>query len=160
MSHVVGEVLISGLQDFEQYHKLNPINIKINDNQIILLLSKYGKYRLKITSLLISSSFDQTTNVIFITCNGLNDAKKALINGKIHTILNIINLTEEANFDLIKNSSSWLNIIFKKSNREAKHFSFEVVSNSLQDILNFSCSMLDSKGNRLTFAADEGKVLV
>ena len=76
MSHVVGEVLISGLQDFEQYHKLNPINIKINDNQIILLLSKYGKYRLKITSLLISSSFDQTTNVIFITCNGLNDAKK------------------------------------------------------------------------------------
>ena len=149
MSHVVGEVLISGLQDFEQYHKLNPINIKINDNQIILLLSKYGKYRLKITSLLISSSFDQTTNVIFITCNGLNDAKK-----------DIINLTEEANFDLIKNSSSWLNIIFKKSNREAKHFSFEVVSNSLQDILNFSCSVLDSKGNRLTFPADEGKVLV
>ena len=33
-------------------------------------------------SLLISASFNQTTIVIFITCIGLNDAKKALINGK------------------------------------------------------------------------------
>ena len=74
ISRIVDEILISGLQDFEQYHKLNPIVIKIDDNQIISSLSKYGKYRLKITSLLISASFNQTTNVIFMTCNGFNDA--------------------------------------------------------------------------------------
>ena len=96
MSLVVGEILISGLQDFERYHKLNPIDIKISDNQIISSLSKCGKYRLKITSLLLGASFNQTTDVIFITYNGLNDAKKALINGILHNILSVINLTEEA----------------------------------------------------------------
>ena len=59
----------------------------------------------------------------------------------MHNILDTINLTEERNFDLIKNSSKWLNIIFKESNREAKNFSFEVVSNSLQDILSFFYSV-------------------
>ena len=105
MSLVVDEILISGLQDFERYHKLNPIDVKINDNQITPSLSKYGKYLLKITSLLLGASFNQKTDVIFRTCNGLNDRKKALINGKIHNILGVINLTEEANFSLIKNSS-------------------------------------------------------
>ena len=76
MSRVVDEILISGLQDFEKYHKLNLIDIKINDSQIISSLSKYGKYRLKITSLLLGASFNQKIDVIFITFNRLNDAKK------------------------------------------------------------------------------------
>ena len=138
MSRILGEVLISGLEDLKQYHKLNPVDIKVDDSQIISSLSKCWKYRLKIMSLLISASFNQTANVIFITYIGLNDAKKALTN-----------LTEEANFDL-----------FSESNREAKHFNFEIVSNSLHDILSFSYSMLDIKGNLLTFPADEEKVTV
>ena len=149
MSRILDEVLISGLEDLKQYPKLNPVDIKVDDSQIISSLSKCWKYRLKIMSLLISASFNQTANVIFITYIGLNDAKKALIN-----------LTEEANFDLIKSSSKWLNIIFSESNREAKHFNFEIVSNSLHDILSFSYSMLDIKGNLLTFPADEEKVTV
>ena len=35
MSHVVDEILISRLQDFEQHHKLNPVYIKIDNSQII-----------------------------------------------------------------------------------------------------------------------------
>ena len=35
MSHVVDEILISRLQDFEQHHKLNPVDIKIDNSQII-----------------------------------------------------------------------------------------------------------------------------
>ena len=159
MARLVDEILISGLQDLEKYYKLNPIDIKTDNSQIISL-SKYGKYHLKTTSLLLGASFDQTTDVIFRTCNGLNHAKMALINGKIHNIMCAINLTEETNFDLITNISKWLNILFNESNREAKHFSFEVVSNSLHNILSFSYSMLDSKGNLLTFAEDENKVPV
>ena len=79
---------------------------------------------------------------------------------KIHNILGVINLTEETNFDLIKSNSKWLNIIFNESNREAKHFNFEIVSNSLHDILSFFYSMLDIIGNLLTFPADEEKVTV
>ena len=127
MSPVVEEILISELQEFKQYHKLNPIDIKTDDNQILSSLSNYGKYRLNITSLLISVSFSQTNNLIFITCNGLNDAKKALKKGKIHNILGAINLTEKTKFDLIKKSSTWLNIIFRESNREAKQFSFKII---------------------------------
>ena len=69
MSPVVDKILISGLQDLEQYHKLNTIDIKIDNSQIKSSLTKYEKYRLKITSLLISASFIQITNVIFITCS-------------------------------------------------------------------------------------------
>ena len=35
MSYVVDKILISRLQDFEQHHKLIPINIKIDNSQII-----------------------------------------------------------------------------------------------------------------------------
>ena len=69
MSGVVNQILISGLQDFEHHYKLNPVNIKINDNQIISSLSKYGKYLLKITSLIVGASFNQITDVTFIICN-------------------------------------------------------------------------------------------
>ena len=74
MSGVVDQILISGLQDFEHYYKQNPVDIKINDNKIIPSLSKYGKYLLKITPLLVGASFHQTTDVTFIICNWLNDA--------------------------------------------------------------------------------------
>ena len=110
--------------------------------------------------MLLGASFNQTTDVIFITCNKLSGAKKALTNGKTHNILDLINLTEQENFELIKSSSKWLNIIFNERNREAKHFSFEVVSNSLQNILSFSYLVLDSKGNLLTFPEDEKTVPV
>ena len=111
---VVDKILISGLQNFEQYHKINPIDINIDDRQIISSLSKYGKYCLRIT-LLISASFNQTTNAMFITCNGLNDAKKALINGKIHNVLGVINLTDETNFALIKKVQGGFRSYLKKA---------------------------------------------
>ena len=114
MSGAVDKILTGGLQDFEQYHKLNPIDIKINDIKIILSLSKHGKHRLKITSLLFGASFSQTTDIIFITCNRLNGAKKSLINGKIHNILGVVNLTEETNFDLIKTVQSGLILCLMK----------------------------------------------
>ena len=41
---------------------------------------------------------------------------------KCNNIIGVINLTEETNYNLIKQSSTWLNIILKESNREVKHF--------------------------------------
>ena len=100
----IDEILISGLQNFEQYQKLNLIDIEINESQIISSLSKYRnhRYRLRFTSLLLSASFDQTTNVILMTCGGLNDAEKALINGKIHNILGVIDLAEIPTLNVIR----------------------------------------------------------
>ena len=62
---------------FEQYMKINPINIQIIDPEIqskLLFYSKKYKYRFIANSLLFSSSIVKDTNVIFMTTNGLNDA--------------------------------------------------------------------------------------
>ena len=61
---------IFGIQNFELFDKLNPINIQIRDSKINLKLTKYSnkiyKYRFIITNLLLSSSIEQDTNVIFL----------------------------------------------------------------------------------------------
>ena len=60
---------IFGIQNFELFDKLNPINIQIRDSKINLKLTKYSnkiyKYRFIITNLLLSSSIEQDTKVIF-----------------------------------------------------------------------------------------------
>ena len=50
--------------------------------------------------------------------------------------------------------------MFSEDNREATHCSFDFISNSFQDILNFPFSMLDGKENLITFSTSEQKVLI
>ena len=81
---VVDEFNIEGFQNFQQYLTINPINIQITNpeiqNKLLCYANRY-KYRLIANSLLFSSSIKKDTNVIFITTNGLNNAKSILING-------------------------------------------------------------------------------
>ena len=42
----------------------------------------------------MSSSIEQATRVIFLMCNGLNDAKEYLINGKLYKTLGEVNTAE------------------------------------------------------------------
>ena len=83
---IVDEIKIEGFQNFEQYMKINPINIRIIDPEIqtkLMFYSKKYKYRFIANSLLFSSSIKEDTKIIFITTNGLTDAKDILINRKI-----------------------------------------------------------------------------
>ena len=64
------------------------------------------KYRFLTENLSCSSSFTNDTNVLFITCNGLNDAKKYLINGKEHKILGVIRLFQIENWSKVKGNSN------------------------------------------------------
>ena len=77
------EFIIEALQNFEQYNKINPISVWIIDpdidNKLLVYLKNY-KHRFIANSLLFSSSIKEDTKVIFITTNGLNDAKDILIN--------------------------------------------------------------------------------
>ena len=83
---IVDEIRIVGLQNYNVYEKLNRIEINIHDSEIQGKWSRYGTQRYKcrfiIDSLFISSWVVQDTNVIFLICNGLNDARDSLINGK------------------------------------------------------------------------------
>ena len=76
---IVDEIRIVGLQNYNIYEKLNPIEINVRNTEIQGKLSTYGnqryKHRFTIDRLLISSSVVQDTNAIFLICNGLNDAR-------------------------------------------------------------------------------------
>ena len=101
-------------QVFEQYMNINPINIWIIDPEIqskLLFYSKKYKRRFIDNSLLFSSSIVKDTNVIFITTNGLNDAKDILINGKIFQGIGVIYTSEIEGWEKIKNKSHWANVV-------------------------------------------------
>ena len=63
------EFRIFGIQNFELFEKLNPINIQITVIEINSKLANYSneryKYRFIITNLLLCSSIEQDRNVIF-----------------------------------------------------------------------------------------------
>ena len=102
---IIDQVIIEGFQDFEQYMKINPINIEISDSEIqtkLLFYSKKYKYRFIVNSLLFSSSIKEDTKAIFITTNGLNDAKDLLINGKPFRGIGVIYISEIEKWDKIK----------------------------------------------------------
>ena len=75
---IVDEIKIEDFQNFEQYMKINPINIRIIDPEIqtkLMFYSKKYKYRFIANSLLFSSSIKEDTKIIFITTNGLTTQK-------------------------------------------------------------------------------------
>ena len=63
---------------------------------------------------MFSSSVQNDTKQIFVTCIELNDAKVALINDKISNILGVINLNKIENWEYVKRKSFWVNINFNK----------------------------------------------
>ena len=94
--------------------KINPINIQITDpeiqNKVLFYANRY-KYRFIANSLLFSSSIKKDTNVIFITKNGLNDAKNILINGKLYQEIGVFFISEVEDSGKIKTKSHWRNIL-------------------------------------------------
>ena len=103
---IIDEVKIEGFQNFQQYMKINLINIRITDSEIqtkLLLYSKRYKERFTVDSLLFSSSIKEDTKAIFITTNGLNDAEDLLINGKVFQGIGVIYILEIENWNKIKN---------------------------------------------------------
>ena len=95
-----------------------------------------------------------------ITVNGLNEAKNALVNGKVQKTLAVINLTEIKYCNLFKGESKWINanLIESKDFENADHFSFGFLTKYSHDILNFTFLLLD--GNLIRFNQNEKKVPV
>ena len=86
---------------------MNLIEITLDSNDIIEKLSNYKnfKYRFLIENLLFSSNLENNTDVIFVMCNGLTNAKEALINSKIYKTLGVVYLTEIKNWNLVKDEA-------------------------------------------------------
>ena len=125
----IDQVKIEGLQNFEQYKKINPIDIHITDLEIqtkLMFYSKRNKYRFIANSLLFSSSIKEDTKSNFIITNGLNDAKDISINGKLFQGIGVIYISEDKNWDKIKKESYWISVILTDPlfAIDAKHFAF------------------------------------
>ena len=89
MNEPIETVIIRGQQQFDLYEVLNPVQIQINDDRILNMLKKHKSVYYEFTpiSILFLSSATNDTKQIFVTYRVLNDAKIALINGKIYNIL-------------------------------------------------------------------------
>ena len=154
---------IAGLQNCNLDEKLNLIEINIRDSKIQEKLSRYGtqryKYRFIVDSLLISSSVAQDANVIFLICNGLNDARDLLINGKLYKSICVTNISKIKDWTKLKGVSKWINIIFNDSENPtlAKHFAFAFETVNLSNLLNFQLSLLDDKAKPIKFVLNEKK---
>ena len=83
MLELIDTIKILGLQ-VETENYLNPVNISLNTNNVIQQLTKYNKYeyRFVLESFFFSSNFENETDVIFLTYNGLSNTKEALNNSK------------------------------------------------------------------------------
>ena len=78
MQHqIVDTVHILGLQNFDDYSRLNLLEVTIDSNSVIERLSNYKKYKFRfiIASLKLSRSMQNDSEAIFITCDGLTEAK-------------------------------------------------------------------------------------
>ena len=78
MQHqIVDTVHILGLQNFDDYSRLNLLKVTIDSNSVIERLSNCKKYKFRfiIVSLKLSRSVQNDSEAIFITCDGLTEAK-------------------------------------------------------------------------------------
>ena len=110
--------------------------------------------------ILFPSSVTNDKKQIFATCRELINAKVALINGKIYSILGIINLDKISNWEYIKGKSLWVNVSFTEQEQinDGKHLSFSFRTLSLNDLQNFSINDDDSKS--IKFDSGEQKISI
>ena len=155
MLEIIDTIKILGLQ-VETENYLNPINISLNTYNVIQQLTKYNKYRYRLVleSFLFSFNFENETDVIFLTCNGLSNAKEALINSKIEIVLGVTYLPEILNLELAKGQTKRSQTIFVDSEYHNKpsHIAFASITRNITDLISFTVTLLDVNRKKLTFS--------
>ena len=97
---IIDTIHIRGLQNLDKSIKLKPIEIKIDGNQILKICNatkKDYKFCYILNGLLFSSRITNDANVLFIICNGLNNARYSLINRKSIKALGVIHSSQIQN---------------------------------------------------------------
>ena len=115
MFTTVDSLIMLGIQDLKQIAVLSPIFIDIGTTESFnKFIQKYPPekiiYRFRLTSITVSTSMKNLNNTILITCVGLNECKKADVNGKEVNVLGVIQTENINNWEQLKETSSWINI--------------------------------------------------
>ena len=165
-NEIIDEIPILGTQNSE-FNVLNPIYISINSDNIISRLQLYrnNRFRFVLNTLLFSSNIVNNTDVIIITSNGLSETKQALIikNNKpiLESTLGVCFLNEIPEWNIVKGASKRVQVVFSDSenlNQNSDHLAFSFITKNITDLLQFSVTLLDGAGEKITFPADETKL--
>ena len=106
---------------------------------------------------LFNSNFTNETDVIFVCCDGLSNAKEALINSQIKKVLGVTYLFKVPNWSLAKGQTKRLQAIFVDSEFQTKpsHLAFAFTARNLSVLLSFTATLLDSNGKEIKFPQNE-----
>ena len=163
---IVKTFFVQGIQKFDQFKKLNPLNVEIIDSEIRNEISLYARsnyrytFRFIVNSLLFSSGFTEDTKAIFIVTNSLLEAPTHFINDTNYNGLGAIYTSEIDRWHYIRGGSFWTNVTLTDSALPiaAKHFAFGFESQNFNSLLKFQYSLLNDKGNLIKFQKGETKV--
>ena len=146
MKEITHIVRVLGLQVESEYY-LNPINISMNSNKLLKKLEKHikNKYRFILGNFLFSSNFTNETDVIFLCCDSLSNAKETLINSELKKVLGVNYLSKFPNWSLDNGQTKRLQAIFVDSEFQTKlsHLAFAFTTRNLSDLLSFTVTLLD-----------------
>ena len=165
-NEIIDEIPFLGIQNSE-FNILNPIFISINSNNIVsrLQLYKNNRFKFVLNSLLISSNIVNDTDVIIVTSNGLSETKQALIiknkTPTLESTLGVCFLNQIPEWKIVKGASKRVQIVFSDSenlNQNSDHFAFSFITKNITDLLQFSITLLDGAGKKITFPTDETKL--
>ena len=95
-----------------------------------------------------------------VTCIGLNNCKKAEVNGEEEEeILKIIHVENIPNWDQLKPTSSWINIDLTHYFviQTAGSISFSLLTETIHHIIKFDIELKNRKGELLNFDEQEKK---
>ena len=163
---IVTSFYIRGLQKFDKFKTLNPLNIQVINSSIrnSIRLNTSSNYRYKFrfiaNSLLFSSAIKGDTNAIFIATNDLIDAQQILVNGKFIQSIGTIYTSEIENWSELKKQSHWINVKLTDIAIPiaAKHFAFGFETQDYNNLLKFEYSLINDEGKLIEFKDGETKV--
>lgn len=78
---IIETIFIRGVQNFDDYDSLNPIETKIDSNKFLTNLNRYEKRNYKyriIVGRLLFGRIKNDGKILIITCNGLNNAHDSI----------------------------------------------------------------------------------
>ena len=163
---LIDEISILGIQNSE-FNVLNPIYISINSDSIISKLQSYknNSFRFVLRTLLFSSNIVNDSDVIIVTSNGLTNTKQALITKDnrttLQSTLGVCFLNEISEWNIVKGASKRVQAVFTASealNSNSDHLAFSFITKNIADLLQFSVTLLDGGGKKITFAKGETKL--
>ena len=111
MFTAVDSLIVLGIQDLKQITVLNLIFIDIGTTEPFNnFIQKYPPekfiYRFRLTSITLSTSMKNLNNIILIACVGLNECKKADVNGKEVNVIRVIHTENINKWEQLKVTSS------------------------------------------------------